>query len=1663
MLDKNKIYFNLISFFFLLMFINSVFAFNVDITRLEENKTLYSTCSINLEEINNIDDFGSGCFTQELDSESVERLWDELLVSGFKVDLVGSDQKENTNRDTLEENDLLLTNKDTKANDVVLQQEMPNQEINPLEVPALLGQACYGPFSYGINLENTLRVGRCSGDENEPCYLEEVGLFRENGNNGFKDEFVSVGKDMLDMIGINKIKEEAGDIINPEADFEISEDMGIFSEMSYEQLEYIKSIQFDENATEFEMKKSQVLLENAIENSIKTQTFNASMETTCQGENCYINVYSLFDKMFNQYFSADLVVSSASPFLWKGATKIFGDIGNFSKNRLGFDISKKINAKKGGFIDNMLSEGDNPLKALTRSIEFKNASKNIDNYTSYLKTTQKEIRQVVDQYGIYDEYKAYTNALSSKKNIDTIAKEFSKGGKFDKLTKQQRRVLFESAQKYQDNLKMTQAIQESLIKNKDYDTAVKKLVEIIEDPNSKAGDIYKNLSSADYDIIMKQTTEVRNLTNRIDDLTESAVKWDKPLNENPIITSRKTLYKDPTTGKTELVMTNKVQPTTGASSSQITDIGGGNKAFEIKYNSDKGMYEMGAKTVKTETVDVTFSDGVTRKIQKIPVYREEINMAKGEYLERIDLSKYTNNPNIYIGYQDKSGIMKQVKATDFKLDDVDPSFANFKWYPVKETPLDAKDFGYDPIELAYSYVADGTKMVKDASIVNTSMMDVMNNKGWVSGKGINWINQQMKAPVNGKHTNQAMSLLGNSLNAYALNWAYWEWKTAGASLPFIGDSLSKYSAYQIPETYTSVLINHGEDGDIYKDAYIDYFVNDGSDQGDLFSKYFNSMLFYLVSLTKLGIESVDSKFTNSVDDWIKQITEGHIRRSTVDEVALFTDAENYGCNDNCYVKLGNSSLLEKQTYEKSALKEKILETQKENLEETDISIEEVSSQEPIKDMQIIYSIPGGITVPTYLLENTTEENLEDEGKTLITFSHHTDYGGSISGETDDKTVVLTDAKNNGDTCSQRIDELELIGVPIGWTTKWTGKSYRAGMVSAITSNLAYYAISAPSHRMILGVILGDLIPQTLITPQVQDCVDDEEGYYTHVFVSKNEEERIEKDPKNKIGDAISNGASAIQKNISNMADGTTLKENLSEAAKEVENFAETKIKDNPIVQSRFETIGNTSASVKGMLYFFELGEKSTCRASAYNDKGVEHLTDTSTNETLVIDKDEGKIEIVTEDGTIKNIIDSEHKDWVRLTATNLGIPAKVIPHSLSYIPVPDTNVPLFTMDAYGNITIENVGFLDCFKLNYESQTGLTMQGNSLTDYLGSAKILTTTNITNPTTQYDIMPKTSENNIEIVAEGVPRRSAKGNAAKVTVYGGERFTKMYPIDNQDVRVGQNIAIQFERGQMIYNGETNSYILWVEQTYTMHQSEIEDLDTKVVNYNNEVTGCEEFALDFDVKGKKDSADAQNKADEMNDALEHVGPFQIFDTATKTFIFYTGDPPECEKRMKIIDKETGQIITDQAIDEIIETPDGMIIKTADGKEHNFEFSAEDGVPRLQYNDELETLLSAQGKNGSFWYDPSTGNWYTENGHLIPFNPDFKDGMMFQVGEDGKVVGTTSQNPMNINIGGNSGSESSGFNIPLSPQSNLMLILYIFIIIGAFYIIQKKESYFKK
>ena len=71
-------------------------------------------------------------------------------------------------------------------------------------------------------------------------------------------------------------------------------------------------------------------------------------------------------------------------------------------------------------------------------------------------------------------------------------------------------------------------------------------------------------------------------------------------------------------------------------------------------------------------------------------------------------------------------------------------------------------------------------------------------------------------------------------------------KDSGATL--FGDTigLTRWSMYQLPETYTALHIKHKETEEIYKDAYVDFFANTGSDQGDLFMKYLTLCYFGLL-------------------------------------------------------------------------------------------------------------------------------------------------------------------------------------------------------------------------------------------------------------------------------------------------------------------------------------------------------------------------------------------------------------------------------------------------------------------------------------------------------------------------------------------------------------------------------------------------------------------------------------------------------------------------------------------------------------------------------------------------------------------------------------------------------------------------------------------------
>jgi hypothetical protein len=1602
---------------FLILMMNGVFASSIDPNRTTNKDTLY------FQDPYSSYSYNQGCYTETLPPEAVERIWKDILVKGFIVNDITSNQPANFQRETLENNEVIVTGEDTKADDVVAKIELPNQIIDPLEVPSILGQVCYGPFTHGLDLDSTLRVGRCAGGDDFACYLENEGLFRQNGKYGFFPQTFSVATDFLDMLGAKKLQEVTNEVIDPDLDYNTSVDLGLFSEMSYEELAMFRKYSYsDQNVTDVEVQKFSLILDKGIKNSIITNTFNASMESTCNSENCYINMYSLFDKVFNQYYSADMVFTSVSPILYKYTGKIFRGV---SKNLV--DVkSKNVIIGKNGFLDNFVNGKQSPIKAIRSTYKIRQISKNMDTYISQLGKSNDRIIQNINKFDMKPQWDKYLESLNSKKNIDSITNEFFKTGEFTKLNKAQQRVFMESVMDFQDNIKIGRMIQDSSSASITASGVnLNSMKQILSDKTKTLDDFYGSLTKEQYDILNTEILRANKLNQEFSNFASKKFKWDDGISDIPYLKERIKIVGGKEININKIKLNAESGATTINTSKDLSDVIA--KGDVSKYN--------------TQTIWVNFADG-PQQVKVIVPFKETIG-ATATPIPTIGQLDAFRQPNLLIEYTSTGGAAKQIRGTLVDVSDINPA-QPIRYRTLTEelvtNPVEIRQLSIDPLEASFGYFDTlGVKKLKDAEAVSNSVMRVLSDQGWTTGRGLSYVNQRMKQQNITQWDKRAIDIMSDSGKAWWFNFAYWQIKTAGATMPVIGGAFDRYAMIRIPETYTSVIFKHGENEDIYNDAYIDFFANDGSDQGDLFMQYFNSILFWMANLPKLALENTEWETTQGFSNWVKDFTEGKIRRSFTDNIVLYTDSLNNNCNtDSCQIKIGDTSLLEEVTRKKS-----IDTNQTINLNNKNISLSYVTS--------------SGIITKGYILENTSKANLEKYGQTLISFSHHTDYDGSIAGFKTTDSVNLVNEIKNENTCSDKLKNLEVMGVPIGFTNTWTGKSYRTGAVAAGFSNLVYYGLSVPHHRVAMGMIFGDLVPQMIIVPEIYNCTDHEEGYYTHFFVAKEEYERIEKDPKNKVGDAISKGADSVEKTLTGVTKNTELQESIKQTTDEVKQFAETKIKDNPIMQSRIETKGNTSASFDARLFFLELGEGTTCRASGYNDKGVEHLIDSKLKETLIIDKEKGDMTIVDEDGNIKEIIGSENKDWIRLIATNLGIPAKVIPHSISYIPLPDTDTPLFNIDVFGNLKVEDIDFLNCLKQNYFEQTGLEMNGNLLTEYLGSVKQVTSTNQINPETQYDIVPKGRQNVYEIIAEGNPRRIAKGEASKITVLG-DRTTKIFPIEGNEVTLGKNIAIQFERGQLIYNGEKNSYIMWVEQTYIMHQSEIKGMDVKPVKETNEVTGCEEDAFEISIQPDTDNPEAVKKSEEMNKALQKVGPFQMFDTPSKTFIFYTGDPPECEQRMKIIDKKTGQV-TDLAVDSITPTPDGFIVKTEDGAEHTFGFSAEDGVPKLKYNDLTETLLSAQGKNGAFWYDPKTGNWYTENGHLIPLNPDYRDGMTFKIGEDGKAHATTIQNLMNPFAGSGSG-DRGALNIPLSPEKALPFTLYVLIIIGCFmYLFTKKEN----
>lgn len=1702
---------NALMIFFLILFCNSIFAYGVDFDRINSD-TLYFAES---ESQKVVFDRGNGCSTVELPESSVNALWKEILTKGFSADEITSDQGANNNRSSLDQNNILLTNPDAKSGDLAIKQEVPSKLMNPLETPTLLGQSCYGPYQFGVNLKDTLRVGRCTGkDDDSQCYLTDPGLYRKNDMTGIVKESTVVVKDAI--LAIKDTIIQTGDVDENKM---FNENMGAFSDIKTTEINtYLDAMETNDiNSIDAEMWTARK--EKAIQNHTITQTFSVSMQTTCRGENCYINTYTLFDKMFNQYFSLDMVYSATSPFLYNGMARIANhpSIKKKIQKYTGVDyLKKKKIIKEGGFFDTLTKDPalfiQDPFGRIQKSFDAGFFAKSdVDDFIiKKMDPLSNLTKRDYQNYEVQDFTKELLSGAqdgipgASKFSADKIVKDAAK------LSSAQKRAATDLAQIFGDRANSANALLKSKLIDPNFISA-KRVIDNTVANGLPVTEAYRSLTKAQLDAYTDAAYTASRLADAYDIASLKSFKWKTGYENSALVNSR-------TYGDFDAL--NVYKSSDGQSIVKLLETGeGANDLFKefdgFRYKKTANGYDLkGMDKLQTQTIPVTLADGSVnvKRVRAVVQGPDPSNVVKGVRLS--DVQNYVNqHPNGYIRYFDVSDrSFKEIRSIDWDPARYTGIATNIDFYPKTTT-----QFVDDYVDLASGkkiselhgkgyYDLDSLETMKQVLDTVPTKFDntvkgfneiytTLGNKEWVSGRGRDALNQFARKQNGAAY----QRLFTANPVAFGVNFAYWEIKTMGASILGTDVGLSKYSMYQLPETYSAFHIKHQETAKIYEDAYVDFFANEGSDQGDLFMQFLNSGLNWSVYLSKKVLGSIDAEWAKSFNNFVKKITESQIRRSTTDDIVLITNNLGNNCVDRCNYVLGkeyidqatrNASMLmevemiepEKTDVEKEVANSPALpnivtdntkpeeinktEETKTSEEKKDTSVSETNKSDtntpkaPINrgvsltEITISTSTPSDITTLNYVLENTSEKNYKEHGQTLISFSHHTDYDGTFSNQTTEKAINLLNAREKEETCSQKIENLTLAGITIGKVVPKSLRNHRfAGLLSA-QQHFAYLVFPGSGYfSSFLAPALASDIPQMfMIMPEIQGCIDDEEGTYAHFFVSSLEAERVSKDSKNKVGEAVKEGVTKVEDAVSKITAGTELEKGVKFGAEQIKDFSEQKLQEHPIVQATYRTSGQTDTSISAQLFFFEMGPRTRCSAIGYNDKGVENLVDKDTNISLKIDKEKGEMTVIDANGNTKTIIGQENKDFVRLIGTNLAIPAKVVPRSLSYIPVPNNTETLFEIDTFGNLSVKNAEFFDCLRAGYEAQTGLSIPSNAanLTEYLGAVKL---GNTVHPTTNYLLKPQGTQ----IMADGTPRYITNAANAKATILGN-RITKIGPVDTREITIGQNVAIQFERGQLVYVEEKKAYIMWVETTTVTHGNDIDKLKTELVK-EKATNGCDtdEIGLNFNVSPTADNGQAKVNTDKLNKAFEKVGPFQMFDTETKTFIFYVSDPPECEQRLKIIDKKTGEV-TDTKITSVQQTPNGLIVKTDDGKTHEFGFSAEEGVPKVTYNGEKETLLSAQGKNGAFWYDPETGNWYTTNGNLIPFNDKFKDGVTFAVNPNGQVTGTPGNNVFNIGSG-SGGASGSGFNIPLAPENKILFVMYISIILLGFMIIYSKKK----
>lgn len=889
-----------------------------------------------------------------------------------------------------------------------------------------------------------------------------------------------------------------------------------------------------------------------------------------------------------------------------------------------------------------------------------------------------------------------------------------------------------------------------------------------------------------------------------------------------------------------------------------------------------------------------------------------------------------------------------------------------------------------------------------------------------------------------------------------LPFLYWEGKR--------GFGFEGFSAFQLPDNWKQVKI-YTEGEEIFDDAFVDVLAQHGSDEGEIFSQVLEKLPW------KMALNYASEKFS-PVNDSYERITQPMSGwRRSVENVAYFTSTREECAT--CGVTLVPRILSQESVFE---LRDKGRG-------------EAVISFNAEQDMK------------SYFVEDIIDESVKEDGTTLIAFGYHTNIKGEAIDDPGQEAedIDLVQAKKDKTRCSDAIKEIGL---------GFLGENpQRAGAVLAFTESLGYMIF-------MWSGIMGSVIQQTLLVPKLQDCVDDVDGYFLHMYASYakgkenlesgNElasssagdmvkdfsgfvlgsqlEEVKEEDKEKPVRDAQGQPFTPTERDESSDEDRVVFNRSgeefdtksfweqaKAEIAGQAEKLSE-KAQSSEILQLEVETMGETQGIVffKKMFFFWF---KGNTQQAVYDDLSQAVLEDNDKDVSVIVDKKAGEILVKKQGEPAEKAITSE--DHVRLSGPDGRVPAEVIPQRIGRVVLPTgPGIPLFAMDWRGQFRVLEPSVLDCIKRNVEEQTGIPLDVDDITQAFGRVETIVTSSYPS------ITPGQAYEKI-INANGSPRQMVHGDNARVVVMSDMNTTML---NDRQVPVGRFSSVQFKNGLILFKPATvdrpAELLIWIRyhEKSILRPSDVRGLRATVADpIINPETGCPEPAIDLqaiaNTEAGVDSAITQ-RVSNFNKAISKMGPFQIFDTEKHRFVFYSektspdcspDQPGCCQERVTIINKETGEVYDQPIVGGINQTPTGISFKTADGKDHSLDFSADNGVPKISYNNMApETLTMARGPNGGFWYDPEEELWRPYNAQMLPLIEAFKTrGFDTRHREDSSSSTLPGSNTMNVQFGGES---ETPFNLPSLPAAPEAMLLFVFALMGVICVARIKiEKKFRK